>query len=291
LEKRLIIWRNLATVLGILFNRLDTLALKLAREKTNQAAILDERSRLINIGEITLKHLCERFLQIVSHESLQAFKLFKLAMQESLWTLYELSPNIQSSTSLTLEAIATLSSLEQDEHCRPILILLRATLTNLGEISHVGQQDNELVGCCIEIEQLIQSRGQRGVLSARTIDRLIKDMGKKEGIPDRLIDRLIPVLAEMYTPEAIDLNKKLIALNDNDGSKPFVLKLRESLCGYQCYELRDVLVDLLLRDLNRRYHNRQGARLGYLNLLRASEYRQQQAAQVTKLSTRSSKRF
>jgi tetratricopeptide (TPR) repeat protein len=279
LEKRLIVWRNIATVLGILFNRLDTLALKLVREKTNQAAILDERSKLINIGKVTLNRLCESFLQIVSHESLQAFKLFKLAMQESLWTLYELSPNIQSPTSLTLEAIATLSSLEQDEHCRPILILLRATLTNLGEISHVGQQDDELVRCCIEIEQLIQSRGQRGVLSARTIDRLIKDMGKKDGIPDRLIDRLIPVLAEMHTPEAIDLNKKLIALNDNDGSKPFVLKLRESLCGYQCYELRDVLVDLLLRDLNRRYHNRQGARLGYLNLLRASEYRQQQAAQ------------
>jgi tetratricopeptide (TPR) repeat protein len=279
LEKRLIVWRNLATGLGILFNRLDTLSLKLAREKTNQAAILDERSKLIDRGGITVKHLCERFLQIPSHESLQDCKLFKLAMKESLWTLHELSSNIQNSTSLTLGAIATLSLLEQDEHCRPILIILRATLTNSGKISHVGQQDDELVGCCIEIEQLIQSRGERGVLSDRTIDRLIKDMGKKDGIPDRLIERLIPVLAEMHTHEAIDLNKKLIALNDNDASKPFVLKLRESLSGYQCYELRDVVADLLLRDLNRRYHNRQGARLGYLNLLRASEYRQQQAAE------------
>jgi hypothetical protein len=278
LEGRLTVWRNSSTALGILFTRLDTLALKLARETRNRTAILDERNQLTHLGEATLNHLYELCLQVFSHESLRDLRLFKLAMQESLWTLYELSINIQNSTTLTLEAIASLSSLEQDEHCRPILILLRARLTNLVGNSSVDQQDDELVRCCMEIEHHIQTRGQLGVLSNRSIDRLVEDMGKTQGIPNRLIWRFIPVLAEVQTPEATRLTRRLIALNDG-GSKPFILQLRESLCGYQCYELRNDLVSLLLRDLTRRYHSRQGLRLGYLNLLRASEYRQQQAVQ------------
>ncbi len=279
LQKRLKVWRDIATALGILFAHLDTLSLRLAREIKNQSALQDEKTQLAHLGKTVLDHLYEHCLHAIRYELLYGLDPFKLAIQESLWTVYELSTNIPNLSTITSETIAPLSTLEQNKYCRPILLLLQARLTNVVDIAQsLGEQDDEFVRGCIEIEQQIQTRGQIGVLSKRTIDHLVEQTGKAQGIPDRLIRRLMPVLAEMQTPEATRLIQRLIALND-DGSRPFVVQLREWLCGYQCYELRDDLVKLWLRDLKRRYRNRDGLRLGYLNLLRAGEYRQQQAAQ------------
>ncbi|MEC4812305.1 MAG: hypothetical protein SAK29_03355, partial [Scytonema sp. PMC 1069.18] len=285
--------RDIATVLGVVFTRIVQLSQSLSgknfqkniREKAQQ-----EKEGLLSDGKEVAGILLKSCLQGMNHTDGQQLELknLKIALREVLWTFYELGASMPDAPSLTLEQIAGLRYLEEDDSCRLVLTLFR--VRNSGELlpeqlKHLEQiasgDDNELVRVCVEIEQQIKTKGRHFSLSTRAVQYIPEQLGKSQGIHHQLALRFIPVLAEMETKEATHLIKSLLESKD-DSFKLLIIQLREALCEYQCYHLRDELVQMLLQDLTRRYKNRENLRLDYLNLLRAGKY-QRKKTEDTKL--------
>ncbi|MEQ8462560.1 tetratricopeptide repeat protein [Coleofasciculus sp. E1-EBD-02] len=207
----------------------------------------------------------------------------------ALWTLYNLSAKTTDIPSLPQSDIDTLLSSEQEPSFRSVLELFRAR--NSGERFSeqlrliVQSNDDQLIRACARIELLIQAKEQNTLsdeedlseAEVNYIHRKIRQIkiGQLTEIPYSLAERFMPVLAEMNQSNATQLIGNL--LRDNKFPKVQLgIQLREAISGYHCYQLREVILMLLLEELDKQYKKSKFLRLNYLNLLRAGEYSKQQ---------------
>ena len=274
--------QNLATALGIMYarvNRLSEYSLINNFDKNKREEVQQEKELLLSDGKGLAKILVDCCLQrIVDRNEQRLEKNLKPALRELLWTLYELDTNISDSPLLNIEQIEQLRYSEEDDSCRLVLALfwsrnsgdiLQEQLNYLEQIA--TGDDKDLVKICVEIEQLIKTKGRQNSLTPVAIKYIPNNLGKSGGIHPRLASLFIPLLAKMQTEEATNIIRSIL-LSTDDSLKPLVMRLRNLLCEYQCYQLRDELAKILLQDLTRRYRNRENIRNGYLNLLAAGRH-------------------
>lgn len=273
----LVIRKNLAIALGIMYARINRLSEYLSRNKCEE--LQHEQELLLSDSKGLAKILVDCCLQrIIDSNEQRLEKNLKPALRELLWTLYELGTNISDSPLLNIEQIEQLRYSEDDNSCRLVLALFRSR--NSGNILQeklkpleqiATGDDKDLVKVCVEIEQLIKTKGRQNSLTPVAVKYIPEHLGKSEGIHPRLASLFIPLLAKMKTEEATNIIRSIL-LSRDDSFKPLVMRLRELLCEYQCYQLRDELAQILLQNLTRRYRNRENIRNGYLNLLAAGRY-------------------
>lgn len=274
--------QNLATALGIMYariNRLSEYSTINNYDKNKREEVEQEKELLLSDSKGLANILVDCCLQrIIDSNERRLEKNLKPALRELLWTLYELGTNITDSPLLNIEQIEQLRYSEDDDSCRLVLALfwsrnsgdiLQEQLNYLEQIA--TGDDKDLVKVCVEIEQLIKTKGRQNSLTPIAIKSIPNNLGKSGGIHPRLASLFIPLLAKMETEEATNIIKSIL-LSRDDSFKPLVMRLRNLLCEYQCYQLRDELAKILLQDLTRRYRNRENIRNGYLNLLAAGRY-------------------
>ena len=205
----------------------------------------------------------------------------KEARLESLWMLYDSTFSHDGAYDTTGEVghfgAETLQELIQrdggDAGFRAVLELIYArslgSLAFCEQLQRVAQsKDTDLVRVCAEMELIIQTNDPEATLSNLVVDFLPRSLGTANGIHPRLASRFIKVLAGMRSPSSTRLVLNLI----QRGYQSVRVQLRDALDPYQCYQIRDELIQMLLADLARSYKDATQLRLNYLNLLRAGIY-------------------